>query len=182
MRFAIALAAAAAVLALWPGGAVAQPAPGTELRGTMGSTVDTKSAYVGQDVIVNNVANPSGSIQGATLRGTVSSVVRAGQGRAAQLQLHFNYLVLRNGRTYPVNGSVTAVHAETKSNALKEAGGALAGMLVGNAIFKTLFSASGGGIVGAAGGYLIAKNNRQDMTVTAGSIVVVHLGTVHRQS
>ena len=169
-------------LALVPAPALAQPAPGTELRGTITSEVNTKTAYVGQDVMVNNVATSSGSIQGATMRGTVTSVQRAGQGRPAKIQLHFNYLALRGGKTYPINGAVTSVHEQTKSNALKEAGGALAGMLVGNAIFKTLFAASGGGIVGAAGGYLVAHNNRQDMTIPSGSIVVVQLGTVHRQA
>jgi hypothetical protein len=39
----------------------------------------------------------------------------------------------------------------------------------------------GGGIVGAAGGFLLAKNNHQDINVSAGSIVQVELTSVTRR-
>ena len=70
----------------------------------------------------------------------------------------------------------------TKSNALKEAGGALAGMLVGNAIGKTLFHTGAGGAVGAIGGFAVAKNNRSNVVVPAGSNVVVQIVSARRQA
>jgi len=114
--------------------------------------------------------------------GTITHVVRAGQGRSAQIQMTFNRLRLANGTTYAINGVVTGMQANTKSNAVKEAGGAVAGMLVGNMLLKTIFHASGGGLLGAAGGYLIAKNNRENMTIPAGSVVRVELRSVRRQA
>ncbi len=167
-----------AAMLLFQGVALAQPTTGTQLRGFMRNSVDTKSAYAGQAVYVDNVASSDGSIQGAELRGTVASVTKAGQGTPGRIQLHFSSLVLRNGRKYYVDGRVTSMTANTKSNAAKEAGGAVVGMLVGNAIFKTLFHSSLGGAVGAAGGYLAAKNNRQNMTVPAGSVISVTLASV----
>jgi hypothetical protein len=170
--------AALVAMLLLPATALAQPSAGTQLRGLLRNSVDSKGAYVGQAVYVDNVASADGSIQGATLRGTVAAVQHAGQGTPGKLQLHFSSLLLQNGRHYYVDGRVTQMNANTKSNALKEAGGAVAGMLVGNAVFKTLFHSSLGGAVGAAGGFLVAKNNKENMTVPAGSVISVYLASV----
>ena len=86
-----------------------------------------------------------------------------------------------NGARYSIDSRVTNVNVQTKSNAGKEAGGALAGMLVGNAIGKVLFGGSAGGAIGAAGGFLLAKNNRQNVDVPAGSYIQVELLSVSRR-
>lgn len=114
--------------------------------------------------------------------GTVTRVVHAGQGRPGQIQMTFTRLVLRSGASYAIDGVVTGAQVQTKNNALKEAGGAVAGMLIGNAITKTIFHVAGGGLLGAAGGFLIAKNNRQDVLISRGAGVRVTLRSVRRQS
>jgi hypothetical protein len=91
-------------------------------------------------------------------------------------------MVMSDGSTYAVDGVVTGMQAQTRTNAAKEAGGAVAGMLIGNAIGKTIFHAGGGGVVGAIGGFLVAKNNRQNMAIAAGTTVTVHMLSVRRQS
>jgi hypothetical protein len=57
-------------------------------------------------------------------------------------------------------------------------------MIVGNIIGKTIFHAATGigGFLGAAGGYLIAKNNRANVVVPQGSAVRVTLRSVRRQA
>ena len=182
MRHLLALAAMITGIATLTAGALAAPYAGTQCAGTITTTIDTGTATVGQPVILTNVRSQSGDITGATMYGTVTRVVRAGQGRPAQIQMTFNRLRLPNGTTYAINGVVTGMQTNTKSNAAKEAGGAVAGMLVGNMLLKTIFHASGGGLLGAAGGYLIAKNNRQNMTIPAGSVVRVELRSVRRQA
>ncbi len=162
--------------------ASAAPVAGAQYAGTITTSINTKSAYVGQPVTLTRVSSQSGDVSGATMYGRVTSVVHAGQGRSAQLQMTFTRLVLHNGTTYAINGVVSGMQASTKNNALKEAGGAVAGMLIGNMIGKTVFHASGGGFLGAAGGYLVAKNNREDMTVPAGSAVNVTLRSARRQA
>ncbi len=155
--------------------AFAAPQAGTMLTGTLTTSLDTKTAYAGEDVTADNVSSSDGSISGATMSGTVAAVTPAGQGQAARIRLHFNYLRTQSGRLYDIDGVVTQLQAQTKNNGLKEAGGGLAGMLVGNAIGKTIFGIAGGGLVGAVGGFLIAKNNRENMTVPANSTVTVRL-------
>ena len=51
-----------------------------------------------------------------------------------------------------------------------------------NAVLALMFQSSAGGLIGAAGGFLVAKNNRENMTIPAGSIIAVQLGSVRRQS
>jgi hypothetical protein len=153
---------------------------GSMLNGTLNQNLSSNHAYVGEPVSLSNVTG--GGVEGGTLYGYVSSVQKAGQGRPGSIRLHFNRLV-GNGATYTVSTNVTNATVSTKNNALKEAGGALAGMLVGNAIGKTIFHTGIGGVVGAAGGFLLAKNNRQDVNMPAGTTVQVQvISVVRRQS
>lgn len=177
-------ASAAAVLTMFVVAQVASAAPyaGAQYAGIITKSVNTSNAYVGEPVTLNRVTSEDGSVSGAHMYGTVTRVVRAGQGRKAQLQMTFTKLVLANGTTYAVDGVVTGMQAQTKSNALKEVGGAVAGMIVGNIIGKTIFHSGGGGFLGAAGGYLIARNNKENMSVPAGSAVRVTLRSVRRQA
>ena len=180
------IASAAAVLSILMVAQVASAAPyaGAQYAGIITTSVNSGNAVVGQAVTLRNVTSEDGSVKGATMYGTVTRVVRAGQGRPAQIQMTFTRLVLSSGATYAIDGVVTGMQAQTKNNALKEIGGAVAGMIVGNIIGKTIFHASTGigGFLGAAGGYLIAKNNRENMNVPQGSAVRVTLRTVRRQA
>lgn len=156
---------------------------GSLLNGTLNQNLSSNHAYVGEAVTLSNVTSNdgSGSVVGGTLYGTVTSVQAAGQGRPGRIQLGFTRLVLRSGTTYAVNTTVTKTNVQTKNNTLKEAGGALAGMLVGNAIGKTVFHTGVGGFLGAAGGFLLAKNNHENVNIPAGTIVQVQVNTVSRR-
>jgi len=155
---------------------------GSLLNGTVTQDYSSNHAVVGQSVVLRNVTSNDGSgyISGGTLYGHVSYVQKASQGRPGKIGFRFTRLVTSRAE-YGVDAEVTQMQAQTKNNALKEAGGALAGMLVGNAVGKTLFHTGGFGFLGAAGGFLLAKNNRQDVNVTAGSLVQVQINAVTRR-
>jgi hypothetical protein len=153
-----------------------------DLTGSIDAGLDSKTAYVGQSVRLLHVDSADGSIHDATMYGSVSDITRPSEGRNAQIEMQFDRLQLRDGTTFRVGGVVTNMQVSTKSNALKEVGGALAGMLIGNAIGKTFFDASGGGIAGAVGGYLVAKNNRADVQVPANAAITVRLVSARRQA
>ena len=183
MRNSITAAVVAATLAATTLVAQAALTSGSLLNGTLNQNLSSNHAYVGEPVSLSNVTSDdgSGSVVGGTLYGSVTSVTKAGQGRPGRISMTFTRLVTRSGATYAVSTTVTKTQTTTKNNALKEAGGAVAGMLVGNAIGKTIFHIGGGGIVGAAGGFLLAKNNRSDVNIPAGSIVQVQVITVVRR-
>lgn len=165
--------------------AVANAALGTGslLNGTMDQNLSSNHAYVGQTVTLSNVTSDdgSGTVTHGKLYGSVTSVQAAGQGRPGKIAFTFTRLVTGNGTTYSVDSTVTKANVQTKSNALKEAGGAVAGMLVGNMLSKTIFRSSVGGFLGAAGGFLIAKNSQQNVNVPSGSIIQVRLNAVTRR-
>jgi len=158
-------------------------APGTFLDGTLDQNLSSNHAYVGQDVSLSNVTSDDGSrtVSGGHLYGTVTEVQSAGQGRPGKIMMRFTTLVTAGGARYAVSTTVTNMRVETKNNAAKEAGGALAGMLIGNAVGKTLFGGSAGGAIGAAGGFLLAHNNRQNINIPAGSVVQVQLNSIRRR-
>ncbi|MBV9270608.1 MAG: hypothetical protein JO165_05910 [Candidatus Eremiobacteraeota bacterium] len=157
----------------------ASPVAGGQYTGQIANPIDSRTAYVGQSVQLTRVNGPG--VNDGIMYGTVSNVVHAGQGRRAQLQITFHRLVTGNA-TYAVDGVVTSANAQTKTNVGREAVGAVAGMLVGNAIGKTVFHTGLGGLLGAAGGFLIARNNRQDLAISKNSTVNVKLLSSHRQS
>jgi len=173
--------AAVAALALAPLAASAQIGPGTELSGTIDQQLDSKSAVVGQRFTMSNVHSQDNNINGATIYGHVDSVQSAGQGRKAQISLAFDKLHTRSGGSYALSGRATAIQENTKSNAVNEAGGAVAGMIVGNILGKKL-GTNMGGLLGAAGGYIYAKNAKQNVTIPANSAVTVQVLQARRQA
>ena len=182
MRFRIAAAALTGLILATALVANAQVSQGTLLDGTIDGNYSSNHAYAGEAVTVSNVTSDSGGyVRNGKLYGYVSEVQKAGQGTPGKIRFRFTKLVAGNGAVYAIDSRVTEMKAVTKNNAAKEAGGALAGMLVGNAIGKTLFGGSAGGAIGAAGGFLLAKNNREDINVSAGSYIQVELTSVTRR-
>jgi hypothetical protein len=174
-------ALAALVLALVPFVASAQVAPGTELYGNIKQTLDSGSAYVGQPFTLSGVHSSDNTFNGGTIYGHVAAVQKASQGRPGRIDLAFDRLVTSGGASYAIAGRATHVQVNTKSNALKEAGGALAGMLIGNYLGKVV-GTNIGGAVGAAGGYVVAKNNKQNVTIPDNSQVSVQVLRSRRQA
>lgn len=156
---------------------------GSLLNGTITGNYSSNHAYVGQSVVLGNVTSNdgSGSVTGGTLYGHVSSVQAASQGHPGRIAFVFTKLVTGAGATYFVNTMVTRMQSNTKNNTLKEVGGAVGGMLLGNAIGKTIFHTGAGGFLGAAGGFLLAKNNRENVNVQKGSVIQVRVNSITRR-
>lgn len=192
---ALRLLAALAAFALIPSVGLAQveapqpiapataPQPGMQFNGTLWQSINSKSANVNDPVVLVNVNSTDGSIMNARMFGHVAAVTRAGEGRNGQILLAFDTLQLANGTTYPVAGEVMRVEVKTPNNGAKEVLGALGGMIVGNILGKWIGApANVGGIVGAAGGYVVAKNSRENVNIPANSNVAVRLVRPHPQA
>jgi hypothetical protein len=156
------------------------PQPGMQFSGTLTQGVNSKNARIGDQVVLLNVNSLDGSVTGARMFGRVAAAQHAGQGQSGQVYLSFDTLQLANGAIYPIVGEVTQVNVRTANNGAKEAFGALGGMIVGNILGKWM-GTNYGGLFGAAGGYLVAKNNREDVSIPANSGVNVRLIPAHPQ-
>lgn len=146
-------------------------ASGTEMTAEVMHAISSKGTQKGDQIYVMLMPpypNGDDAFYHAKIFGHVTDVVSAGQGRNAHLAFAFDKIVLHSGVTAPIAAKVTSVTETKQNNTLKIAGGALAGMLVGNYIGK-LFGTNAGGAVGLAGGALLAANNKQNITVPQGS-------------
>ena len=176
----LALALTAAAVAFIPLAASAAITPGTELAGTIDQNLSSKDAVVGQRLTISNVHSQDNNITGATIYGHVDSVQAAGQGTPGKISIAFDTLKTRAGNTYALTGRATGITENTKSNVVNEAGGAVAGMIVGNILGKKL-GTNAGGLLGAAGGYIYAKNAKQNVTIPQNSVVTVQVVRAARQ-
>jgi len=157
--------------------------PGMELSGTMNQSISSANAYVGEPFTVSNVTDSAGSgrIVGATVYGHVTGVTKPGIGRNARVRLSFDRIRLRGGRVYALDARPTHIRVMTKSNAAREAGGAVVGDLLGNWIGKTIGVALLGPI-GLVGGFLVAKNARQNVVIPQSSLVTIQVLRAYRQA
>jgi hypothetical protein len=153
---------------------------GSSINATLLTDVNSKSAYVGQPIklTVKPPYPTNGALlAGATLFGSVLAVQSASQGRAASVELTVTSIQLAGSQVQqPLTSKITKIDIRQKSNITNEAGGTLAGMLIGNWIGKAVGTPKGqGGLVGAVGGYLLTANTKQNIDVAAGSAVSLQL-------
>ena len=171
----VAMACGALALVVAVHAASAQIAEGTNVTGAINRSLNSKDAQVGETFMLTSVHTSNFDVNGATLYGHVAHVQHAGQGTPGKIELAVDKINTTAGSIYKIDGHVTNVKVSTKSNAGKEALAAAGGALIGGLL--------GGGtwaLIGAAGGFVVAKNNRQNVTVPEGSLVTVHLTSVNR--
>jgi hypothetical protein len=174
MRFSVTAIPAAALLALLPVASSAAVADGTVLVGNLDQAISSQTAHAGEAFTLSDVHSQDRNLHDAVIYGHVASVQRQSQGQAAKIEFIYDKLHTKAGSSYVLQARTEEAVINTKSNALKEAGGALGGMAIGNMIGKAL-GTNAGGAVGAAGGYLYAKNNRAPITMPQGSQVTVRV-------
>ncbi len=161
----------------------AAPPTQAQYAGYITREIGTATAQVGDPVELDNVVSEDKTVTGARMFGTVTHVVRAGQGTRAELAIRFTKLTLASGASYAIDGTVTGMQANTKPNTAKEILGAVGGLLAGNAIYKVFGGHGGtGGFIGASAGYLLATNSKENMTVPQGSVVRTEVTVTRRQS
>jgi hypothetical protein len=171
------IAALAAAFAVLPIAASAQIGPGTTLVGTIDQSLNSGNVQPGQPFTISHAHTTNDNITGATIYGHVASVQRAGQGTPGKIRLAFDKVNMRSGAVYRVEGYASNVDVVTKNNTGKELIGAAAGALVGGLLFHGV-----GALIGAGTGGLFAKNNRQNVTVPAGSQVSVRIVRMRPQA
>jgi hypothetical protein len=172
----LAMAGLAAVLVTFAGVALANISPGTKLTGNINRSLDSKDAQVGQTFLLTDVHTSNFDINGATLYGHVANVQHAGQGTPGKIELAVDKVNTRAGSIYKTTGEVTNVQVDTRSNAGKEAAAAAGGALVAGLLGKSGWWAA----LGGAGGYLVAKNSRQNVSIPQGSLVTVTVSQATR--
>ena len=166
-------------------------ATNTQLNVTIDQTLDSHTAQVG-DGFTAHVQPPypfdNQTLAGAIVVGHLVRVQHAGQGTKPEIDIKFDQLKLRDGRSGPIDASVVSAQPQTQQkNGARVAEYTIGGMLVGNAIAKTVLGsgAKGGGIAGAAGGFLLGNNYKADIQFPQGSAMTIkmnHTVAIRRQT
>ena len=142
--------------------------------------IDTKTAQIGDGFTMDIVApypNGDPNFTGAKLRGHVSDVQAAGQGKPARLKLAFDSIVLPNGQSAPISAVVTQQAAKNDNTTARKGLGAAIGAAIGSQTIGRIIGGSAGSVVGllggAAGGYFYAANNKPNFDLARGTAVSV---------
>ena len=167
------------------GGAVGTIAAGTTLNGHASSKICTNTNAVGDHVTAqldNSVAGSNGAMipAGATINLTVTQLKRSENSNDPIVMEFAVNSVTFGGRTYPIDGSVSApnvdrVKDEPTSKDVQKVGiGAAAGALAGKILGKSTKATVIGGAVGAAAGAATAAAtaNYQGCIQSGGPIIV----------
>ena len=155
---------------------------GTQVNVTIDSTLDSSTTKAG-DTFTAHIAQPipngDEALAGGWVIGHVVKVQKAQQGRNPEIDLKFDQLQLTDGSSASINATMTQAEPKAKpKSGAKVAIATIGGLLVGNAIAKTVFHSSDHGIAGAAGaagGFLIANNSRTDVQFPAGSKMTMQM-------
>ncbi len=168
-----------------PASSVLLPA-GTELRLELQTTLSTEDNQSGDrfDATVlapvmrdGNTAIPAG----ATVRGHVTAVQAASEGRPAVLKVDFDQIEAF-GDTYPLDATLTQAELERKSDSstgediAKVGVGTAAGAVIGRVIGGNSTGTLVGAAVGAAAGTAIVLSNKDEVaSLEQGSIMTIRL-------
>jgi cell division septation protein DedD len=148
----------------------------TDVFATLQDTLDTRTAKAGDAVVMTVTgvlpadAPDAHALQGATIRGHVQQAYAATPTKKAYIGILFDTVTLTDGRTFPYPAKVVALQKKRSINAVQAAGEVLAGMVVGNMLFKTMGS-SAGGPLGAVGGAVYASQMAQNFKIPSSSTV-----------
>ncbi len=152
---------------------------GQTLNIQMQDSLDSGTAYAGEHFTARAVApypNDDSTFANAIINGTVVKVIQAGQGRNPELHLAWDSITLQNGASYPINAVMTQGAAKQQNrNGGHVALTTIGGMLLGNAIGKTIFHTNVGGLAGAAGGFLVGYNKKSNIAMKQGTTLQLTL-------
>jgi hypothetical protein len=140
---------------------------GATLDGTILQTINTKTAQDGQRFTMITSSR-------SHIKGHLSEVQRANFGRKAHLKVNVDTITFADGTSLPLSAEVIGVGETKQTNYAQAAGTVLGGLIVGNIVGKTV-GTNLGGLIGVAGGSLLAANTSQNITVPAGSLIRIKL-------
>jgi hypothetical protein len=154
---------------------------GTIIETTLATQTDlsTKSSQIGDGFTLRVTSANGGdpNFRGAVIRGHVSNVRKAGQGRTAILSLAFDSIAFADGTTAPLSATVTKMGGKADNTTARQALGAGAGAAVGSQTVGRVIGGAAGSVVGLLGGAVAglayARNNKPNYDLAPGQTVTL---------
>jgi hypothetical protein len=159
------------------GGTVVVPA-GTVYRGKLQQEISSKTSHDGDTFTLIAVGAPA-SLAGSSIEGHLSNVQAAGLGKKPAMTIVFDDVLLSDGTKVPIDVALLSTNDfGAKSHHMRTLGMMAAGGLTGH-------MAAGkhhGGLLGAAGGYMLSQEMKTDVDVKPGTVIAVKFLTPATQA
>ena len=163
---------AAAQSATTTGGPVLVKA-GTVFYGKLAETMSSKSTPDGtafQLIHVNTLMHHDPALDGVSIDGHVENVTRAGLGKKPGMTIVFDDIAMPNGAKAPIEVKLVSMRAfGAKSHHLRTLGMMIGGSVAGHMVAGKHH----GGMMGAAGGYVLSQEMKTDINVKRGTVLEV---------
>ena len=155
-----------------PAGGTVVAQAGTVYSGKLQQEISSKTSKDG-DTFQLQSAGGSGQLAGSSIEGHLANVQAAGLAKKPGMTIVFDDLLLSDGTKVPVNVQLlSAGDFDAKSHHMRTigmmVGGAIAGHMAAHATGK-----HHGGLMGAAGGYMLSQEMKTDIDVKPGTVVRV---------
>ena len=155
-----------------PAGGTVVADAGTVYSGKLQQEIDSKTSKDG-DTFQLQGSGESGALAGSSIEGHLTGVQAAGLAKKPAMTIVFDDLLLSDGTKVPVDVQLlSAGDFGAKSHHLRTIGmmmgGALAGHMAAHAAGK-----KHGGLMGAAGGYMLSQEMKTDIDVKPGTTIKV---------
>ena len=155
------------------GGTVAVAA-GTYYYGKLQAPIGSKTSHDGDTfalVEADTFLHKNPALHGAVVEGHLTAISPAGPAHSPSMTLVFDDIKLPDGTKSPVDVQLVSLNAfEPKTHHLRTIGMMIAGAMAGHAV-ATKTGHSGGGLVGAAAGYVLSQELKTDIAVPAGTVI-----------
>jgi hypothetical protein len=150
------------------GGAVLVAA-GTEFYGKLQQPIGTKTSKDGDTftlVDTDTLFHKNPALQGTVISGHLTGISAAAPMKKPAMTIVFDQIRLADGTKAPVNVDLVSASAfEPKTHHLRTIGLMIGGAMAGHAVNKH------GGLLGAAGGYVLSQELKTDIAVPAGTVI-----------
>lgn len=149
---------------------------GTIFEGKLDKEISSKTAKDGDTFTItetDTMFHATPALHGAVIDGHLAGVTAAGLGKKPAMTIVFDDIKMADGTTAPINVQLANMGAfDAKSHHLRTVGMMMAGAMAGHAAAKAA-GKSHGGLMGAAGGYLLSQEMKSDIDVKPGTILQV---------
>jgi hypothetical protein len=163
--------AGAGMTANTTGGTVVAPL-GSVYRGKLDKEINTKTSHNG-DTFTLVADGASGPLAGSSIEGHLTGIQAAGLAKKPAMTIVFDDVLLSDGTKVPVTVQLLSTgDFGAKSHHMRTIGmmmgGAIAGHMAAHAAGK-----GHGGLLGAAGGYVLSQEMKTDIDVKPGTVIAV---------
>lgn len=153
-----------------PAGGTVLVAAGTDFYGKLQQPIGSKTSKNGDTFSLaqtDTLLHKLPALHGAVIDGHLDNIQAAGPMRKPAMTIVFDDIRLPDGTKQTVNVQILSLNAfEPKTHHLRTIGLMIGGAMAGHAVSK-----SHGGLMGAAGGYVLSQTLKTDIAVPAGTVI-----------